>query len=378
MYLLEHGHLVIDGNREFLDGAILVDNGRIAEVYPQSSRVKDVPEGTEKIDLKGQVVMPGYFDTHTHGSVGISFDDTDIEGFEKVSDDFLRSGTTGFIASLSYALDGDGYIEKLKMLEDYESSHSRFMGIHLEGPFLSTKHIGVGDGKQFVGPDMELMERMLSASTKIRQMTIAYELEGAKEIGKLLKEKGIKVMCGHSDAVLEDLDDNVDGFTHLFNAMRPLHHRDITLVNCAFMNRWQCEVITDGHHIDRNVLKLILNNIDRDRIMIVTDSSMARSMPDGEYDFMSKKCFKKNGCFITDDGHFAGSTVSINDEIKVLYGLGAKYTDLLLYSSLNAFRFYGLDREYGTIEKGKHADLVFTDDDLNIQNVMIRGGFVHV
>ena len=378
MYLLEHGHLVIDGNREFLDGAILVDNGRIAEVYPQSSRVKDVPEGTERIDLKGQVVMPGYFDTHTHGSVGISFDDTDIEGFEKVSEDFLRSGTTGFIASLSYALDGDGYIEKLKMLEDYESLRSRFMGIHLEGPFLSTKHIGVGGGEKFVGPDMELMERMLSASTKIRQMTIAYELEGAKEIGKLLKEKGIKVMCGHSDAVLEDLDDNVDGFTHLFNAMRPLHHRDITLVNCAFMNRWQCEVITDGHHIDRNVLKLILNNIDRDRTMIVTDSSMARSMPDGEYDFMSKKCFKKNGCFITDDGHFAGSTVSINDEIKVLYGLGAKYTDLLLYSSLNAFRFYGLDREYGTIEKGKHADLVFTDDDLNIQNVMIRGGFVHV
>lgn len=184
-------------------------------------------------------------------------------------------------------------------------------------------------------------------------------------------------MCGHSDAVYEDLDENVDGFTHLFNAMRGLHHRDLTLVNCAFMNKWHVELIADGNHIKDNVLKLIVNNIDRNLIMLVTDSSMARNLPDGEYEFMSKKCFKKGTTFLTDDGHFAGSVVSINDEMKLLYQLGCKYTDLLLYSGLNAYRFYGLDSRFGTLEKGKYADLVIMDDDLDIKEVYLNGEPVH-
>ena len=204
-------------------------------------------------------------------------------------------------------------------------------------------------------------------------MTIAYELEGAKRLGEMLHKRGIKVMCGHSDAVLEDLDENVEGFTHLFNAMRSLHHRDITLVNCAFMNRWQVELIGDGNHIKENVLRLVLDHIDRHRIMLVSDSSIARGLADGEYVFLSKPCTKKGTTFISHDGHFAGSVVSINDEMKVLYGLGAKYTDLLLYSSYNAFKFYGLDKRFGTVEKGKYADLVVMDDELNVKDVYIRG-----
>ena len=209
-------------------------------------------------------------------------------------------------------------------------------------------------------------------------MTIAYELDGAKKIGAMLKEAGVKVMCGHSDAVYEDLDENVDGFTHLFNAMRSFHHRDITLVNCAFMNKRNVELIADGNHVKRNVLKLVLNNIDKDKLMLVSDSSIARNLEDGEYMFLSKPCTKKGTTFITHDGHFAGSVVSINDEMKVLYELGAKYTDLLLYSSLNAFRFYGLDKRFGTIEKGKYADLMIMDEDLNIKDVCLKGGLLGV
>ncbi len=236
----------------------------------------------------------------------------------------------------------------------------------------------MGDPKKFLKPDIETVKRFLAASDKIRQMTVAYELDGVREIGALLKQHGVKVMCGHSDAVYEDLDENVDGFTHLFNAMRSLHHRDITLVNCAFMNRWYCELIADGNHVDRNVLKLVLNNIDRDKIILISDSSIARNLPDGEYEFISKKCTKKGTKFISFDGHYAGSVVSINDEMKVLKELGAKYCDLLLYSGLNAFRFYGLSDRYGTLEKGKYADIVIMDDDLNVKNVYVKGRFVYV
>ncbi|MBQ6559245.1 MAG: amidohydrolase family protein [Erysipelotrichaceae bacterium] len=374
--LLKHAHLVIDGNREFIDGALLIDGETIAEVYLQSSHLPEWDDVEER-DLHGLLIMPGFFDTHTHGIAGMTFDDADQEEMDKISREYALDGTTSFLASLSYDLSPDDFKRQLSRFENEKGICSRFEGFHLEGPFMSMKHIGVGDGHSFMKPDRKLVEEFLSVSSRIRQMTIAYELEDAKEIGHLLHDHGVRVMCGHSDAVYEDLDENVDGFTHLFNAMRGLHHRDITLVNCAFMNRWHVELIADGNHIKENVLKIVLNNIDRNLIMLVTDSSMARNLPDGEYDFMSKKCFKKGTTFITDDGHFAGSVVSINDEMKLLYQLGAKYTDLLLYSSLNAFRFYGLDQRFGTLEKGKYADLVIMDDDLNIKDVCIRGVSVY-
>ena len=376
-YLLKHGHLIVDGNREFLDGALLIEDERIVDIFPQSEKINYDFDDYKEIDLKGLLIMPGFYDTHTHGIKMMSFDNVDKEKMDKISYEFSKDGTTCFLATLSYDLSKQGFYRQLEVLENYESSHSRFMGIHMEGPFLSKKHLGVGNPELFLMPDYEMVEDLLNKTSKLKQMTIAYELDGAKKVGKLLKDNGVVLMCGHSDALYDDLDENVDGFTHLFNAMRGLHHRDITLVNCAFMNKWYCELIADGNHVDRNVLKLVLNNIDRDKIILVSDSSIARNLEDGEYEFMSKRCIKKGTTFISDDGHYAGSVVSINDEMKILYELGAKYNDLLLYSSLNAHRLYSSDKLYGTLDKGKYADIVIMDDDLNIKNVMVKGKFIY-
>ena len=374
--LLKHGHLVLDGNREYLDGAVRIEDGRIVEVFPQTDRIREIDDDLQICDLNGSLVMPGFFDTHTHGIGNMCFDSADRKQMDEISKAFAKDGTTSYLATLSYDLNEEGFRKQLKELEGYQSPYSRFEGIHMEGPFLSAKYSGAGDPEKFLPADPEILERFLETSSRIRQMTLACELPGAKQIAQILHDRGIRVMCGHSEAGYDDLDDNVDGFTHLFNAMRGLHHRDQTLVNCAFMNRWHCELIADGTHVQRNVLKLVLDNIDRDRILLISDSSPARGMPDGRYTFVSHECVKKDGVFLNDEGHLAGSVASINDEMKVLYELGAKYTDLLLYSSLNAFRFYGLDRQFGTIEKGKHADLVVMDDDLNIRRVMLKGEWV--
>lgn len=374
-YLLKHGHLIIDGKREFLDGALFIKDEVIEDVFPQSNKIND-SEDCEVIDLDGALVMPGFFDTHTHGIDGISFDNANKVDLDKAALEFAQTGSTSFLVTLSYDCPIEEYSNRFELLNNYESKDSRFLGVHLEGPFLSTKHLGVGNPDKFMKPDINLVKDILNKSNNLKQMTIAYELDGAKQIGQLLKDNDVKVMCGHSDAVYEDLDENVDGFTHLFNAMRGLHHRDTTLVNCAFMNKWNIELIADGNHVHKDVLKLVINNIDRDRIMLVTDSSSARNLKDGEYEFLSKQCIKKGTTFITVDGHFAGSVVAINDEMKVLYELGAKYTDLLLYSSLNAFKFYGLDSRFGTLEKGKYADIVIMDDEFNIKKVYSKGKFV--
>ena len=375
-YLFIHGHLIVDGNREYIDGALLVENDVIVDVFPQSNKLDNIDD-FQIIDLKGNLVMPGFFDTHTHGINGISFDTANSEELHKAELDFVKSGSTSYLATLSYDCPTADFDDRFNVFNRYQSKNSRFVGLHLEGPFLSTKHLGIGNPEKFLKPDVNMIKDFLNKTNLIKQMTIAYELDGAKQLGKLLHDNDIRVMCGHSDAVYEDLDENVDGFTHLYNAMRGLHHRDNTLVNCAFMNKWYCELIADGNHVNENVLRLTINNIDKDKIMLVTDSSTARGLQDGEYDFMSKHCIKKGTTFKTIDGHFAGSVVSINDEMKVLYKLGAKYTDLLSYSSLNAFRFYGLDKRFGTLEKGKYADIVIMDDDLNINNVYCLGKFVN-
>ena len=374
-YLLIHSHLIIDGNREYLDGGLLIEDERIIEVYPQSNKINN-PEDCKIIDLNGKLVMPGFFDTHTHGITMMSFDDASEDDLDKMSYEYAKDGTTSFLSSLSYHYD-EQIERQLETYERCEGAYSRFQGIHLEGPFLSDKYPGIGNPKLFLNPDVDRVRNYLDKTSKLKQMTIAYELDGAKEVGKLLKDNNVRVMCGHSDALYEDLDDNVDGFTHLFNAMRGLHHRDMTLVNCAFMNRWNVEVIADGNHVHENVLKLVINNIDRDRIMLITDSSIAKNLEDGEYDFMGRHCIKNGTTFKSIDGHLAGSVVSINDEMKVLYRLGAKYTDLLLYSGYNAYRFYNLDKQFGTLEKGKYSDIVIMDDELNISNVMVRGKFIY-
>ena len=374
-YLLKHAHLIVDGSREYLDGALLIEDDIIKDVFAQSNKL-DSFDDYQVIDVEGKIIMPGSFDTHLHGINGISFDTASKEEMDKATHDLAISGTTSFIPSLSYDCDVADFDKRFELFNDYEGEYCRFEGLHIEGPFISEKHLGIAHLDKIKMPDINIVKDYLLKTNVIKQMTIAYELQGAKEIGKLLHDNNIKVMCGHSDAVYEDLDENVDGFTHLFNAMRGLHHRDKTLINCAFMNRWNVEVIADGNHIERNVLKLVINNIDRDKIMLVSDSSTARGLPDGEHIFLSNKCIKKGTSFKTIDNHFAGSVVSINDEMKVLYEMGVKYTDLLMYSCLNAMKFYGLDKRFGTLEKGKYADIIIMDEALNIKRVYSKGKFV--
>ena len=176
----------------------------------------------------------------------------------------------------------------------------------------------------------------------------------------------------------EDVKEEYDGFTHLFNASKGLHHRDISLVNMAFDDTCKyVEIVGDGIHLNKETLKLVHKNIRRDRLMLVSDAIAFAGKEDGDFLFEGKMCHKKGRECKNEDNKICGGASFIIDEIKNMYEVGASLNDLLLMSSLNAYRFYGLDKRFGSLVKGKYADIVVLDDDLNLVFTYGRGKIIN-
>ncbi|MDO4499977.1 MAG: amidohydrolase family protein [Erysipelotrichaceae bacterium] len=328
-YLFTHGHLIIDDRKEFEDGALLVDGDKILDVYPHTNKV-EINEECTVIDLHGQLLMPGFFDSHTHGLRGVDFNNASNEEIDSISIEYAKKGTTSILNSLT----------DIRNFDNLECEYLRCLGTHLEGPFISEKYKGSHIAKEI---DVSLLNDL----NNCKQMTIAPELENSELLIEALNKRNIKVMFGHSDARYKDIKDyKHDGFTHLFNASSPYHHRDLGLVNLALAEKDRyVEVIAEESHLDLSVIKLIMNEIDKDKLILVSDSK--------------EDTYLLNG-------------------LKNLRKLGASNTDLVAYSSLNAYRLYGMDKRYGSLIKGRCADFVVLNDDLDVVMTYVKGKIINV
>lgn len=374
--LFTHAHLVIDGNKEFLDGALLVNGETIEDVFVNSNMINDDLGNYKEINVDGKIMMPGFFDTHCHGGFGVLFNDCSLDELDRYSKELLKKGTTSFYVTLT---NNKNLINQLRMLEKFESKGSRFLGIHIEGPFINEKYSGALNKEDVLKFDKDYLKEMFNASTKIKQMTLAPELDCTKELIEMLKGKNIKVMIGHSSATNLDVEGiDYDGFTHLFNAMSKFDHRNLGLVNVAFDdNSKYAEIIGDGKHIDLSVVKFALKNLRKDRVILISDALKLAGLNDGEFEFEGATCIKKNNIIVRkSDNKIAGSASFIIDEIKNMKDIGLCNTDMLLLSSLNAFRLYGLEQRYGSLIKGKYADLVILDENMNLKNIYFKGELI--
>ena len=133
-YLFNHAHLVIDGNKEYIDGALLVEDEHIEEVYHNANKL-NIEGDYKEIDCNGLLIFPGFFDTHTHGIDRMSFDDCSLEEMDKISYEFAKSGTTSYLGSISYDCLPKDYDARFELLNGYETKYARVVGIHMEGPF---------------------------------------------------------------------------------------------------------------------------------------------------------------------------------------------------------------------------------------------------
>lgn len=235
-----HNATILTGFSEMPHCAVYIKHNKIADVYNEERfKQKTFGKDVKIINANGAYIAPGFIDTHIHGIGGFdaqSAKTADILGMSKILSQY---GVTSFIPTVGAAPEKT-QIAQIKAIVKAmgKEKGARILGIHLEGPFLSPNRIG-GQMQDGISPvDLKLMERLWKASKgKVINMTVAPELRGMRELALYAIERGIILQTGHSDATYEQMVEamqvNILHVTHLFNAMRPLHHRDPGVVGAA-------------------------------------------------------------------------------------------------------------------------------------------------
>ena len=335
------------------------DEGRIDSV---SGKVAEQPSEEE------ERIVAGFIDPHVHGGGG-----ADAMGGRKSVRTMARyhasCGTAVLLPTTMTALP-DSIGEALSGIEEVrrlpQEGEATVMGAHLEGPFISEKRLGA-QPDMAIPYDPELVERWLGLA-KISVATIAPEIEGGRELLVHLASSGCKVQIGHSDATADEAAaasrTGASGFTHLYNAMSPFHHRDGGVVGHALSHASHAELICDLQHVSVVAIRVACRAIPF--AYAVTDSTAAAGLPDGKYPLGTGDVVKKGSTVRTPGGELAGTAMSMFDARQNLVAAGFGEVMAQEMVSARTAAYLGLD-EYGTIETGKKASLV------RISNARVSG-----
>lgn len=381
---------IVTPDRIIRGGAILCENGKIAEVREGNVRA----DGCEIIDAHGMIASPGFVDIHTHGAGGYDFMDGTTEAFLEAAKTHARHGTTSLMPTTVCST-----MEELKQtLRIYAEANqlntqgSRFLGFHLEGPYFSMEQRGAQNPKYIKNPDPSEYHEILASSDDIKRWSAAPELDGALEFARVLKKKNILPSIAHTDAVYEQvLEAYENGFTHvthLYSAMSGVRrinaYRYAGVVESAFLiDDMTVEIIADGKHLPASLLKLIYKIKGASRIALVTDSMRGAGTDDTESIIGSLKDGLK---VIIEDGvaklpdrtAFAGSVATADRLVRTMVTIaGVPLQDAVKMMTLTPAKIIGADSRTGSLIPGKDADIVIFDRDINIKMTMIQGNVVY-
>jgi len=358
--------------------AILINDGKVEQIIKDYEGLIDQ---YVSINLNGSIVLPGFIDVHTHGGYGYDFLKNPDQAEQEYSRGCVKEGCTAYLASFvsedhQYLLDSLSYYT-----ENKSNGYGQCLGIHLEGPFLNNKYLAVMRPGSLRNPSLEEMKELVAAGKgHIVDMTIAPELEGAYDIMDFAKEHGINIMLGHSDASIEDakaaITHNAKGITHLYNAMSPHHHRNPGLVTAGFLYKELiCELITDGFHVDPDVIRVTYNTVKPERIAIVTDASLIKGLADGTYEFSSQIVNKKGiKATVASTGRIAGSVVGMDDCVrKMVHFTDCSLNEIVQMASINPSKIANVENTKGKLLAGYDADLVCLSNDLQVLATFVGG-----
>lgn len=357
--------------RVLAPGWLRLSGPRIVEIG--SGPPPDPPDVT----LEGTVV-PGFVDMHVHGGGGASFDAGTATAADTVARAHLAHGTTSMMASLVTDTHDvmTAAVKELSLLVD----DGLLAGIHLEGPWLSPLRSGAHRPGSLTHPDPATVQSLLTAGAgSIRMVTLAPELPGGLAAVGQLGDAGVVVAIGHTDAtydvVRRALDAGASVGTHLFNAMRPLHHREPGPVGALLDSDADVELIADGVHLHPSVLRTAMR-AKPGRSVLVTDAMAAAASTDGDYRLGQMAVEVRHGVArLAGGGSIAGSTLTMDAAVRYcVHEAGIDLLAAIEAATSTPARILGLV-DVGTLEPGRLADLVVLDDDLQVLRVMRRGAW---
>jgi len=367
---------IVTPARILAPGWLRVDGDRIVEVG------EGPPPRTADLDLGDATVVPGFVDLHVHGGGGASFDTGTADAADVVAAAHLAHGTTTMAASLVTDTP-DRMVEAVRELALLVQD-GRLAGVHLEGPWLSPRRSGAHQPGSLADPDPAHVEALLAAGDgAVRMVTLAPELPGGIAAVRQLVAAGVVAAIGHTDATYdvsrEALDAGARLGTHLFNAMRPLHHREPGPVGALLEAPVDVELIADGVHLHPAVLRTVFA-AKPGRCVLVTDAMAAAGAPDGDYELGPMAIEVRDGVARLADGEgtgaIAGSTLTLEAAVRfAVRTAGLPLLDVVRAASTTPARVWGLT-DVGALEAGRCADLVVLDDDLQVVRVMRAGAWI--
>lgn len=338
-------------------------------------------QGDQTLELRGEYLLPGLIDLHTHGAMGHDWSEAESNGIEQMLAYYGSIGVTSVLAT-TMSLPEQDLIEIVSRIAPYVGKAgygSVLQGIHLEGPYLNPEKCGAQNPAHIRLPDSAVFSQLQAASNEsIKIVEIAPEMAGSRDFIQEVSE-GCRISLGHSSAdyrvACEAFSQGASLVTHLWNAMPPLSSREPGVIGAAYRRADFVELITDGIHLHEAVVSAMFSMFGENRICIISDSMCACGCADGVYALGGQEVIVQKGKAVLADHPeaIAGSVVPLPEMCRRAVSFGVPPEQVVRAATQNPAKAAGIDHLVGSLAVGKRADLLVMNPDFTLQQVFCGG-----
>lgn len=359
------------------DGSVLISDGKILEITNSDLAVI----GATVVDARGMYIVPGLVAMHVHGGGGSDFTEATPEAFRTAVKAHLAHGATTIFPTLSSSSfetlgQAVGVCQELM-----KEPGSTIMGLHIEGPYLNPKMAGELFADQIKAIDPAEYQALIEkADGCIKRWDISPELEGGHDFARYMRSKGVMVALTHTEAEYDEIKAAYEaGFTHaahFYNAMPGFHKRreykyEGTVESVYLMDGMSVEVIADGRHLPSTILRLVYKLKGVERTCLVSDALAYAACDNPQVD--PKYVIEDGVCKLADHSSLAGSLATMDKLVQTMVKAGVPFADAIRMASETPAKLIGVDDRKGTLQKGKDADILIFDRNLNLRAVWSMG-----